>query len=177
MDINKKLKETKAALQALGQERINRNQQVDFLLDLVARFQDVMSNALRGNYGADDIFDKVKRFRLATTVIDRNDQFKSDMMNMGHIYRFRTEDDDESRPSASSKAKDAEGVIDDGHITTRKIDTRIDGNDALTDPELLSPPVDEDIFKWLRGMLLPEIKSKTWCSAPRSTRSDRKSVV
>ncbi|KAL4963472.1 dynamin family protein [Aspergillus stella-maris] len=154
LDINKKLKETKSALQALGQERINRNQQVDFLLDLVARFQDVMSNALRGNYGADDIFDKVKRFRLATTVIDRNDQFKSDMMSMGHIYRFRTEDDGESKPSTSSKAKDAEGVIDDGHITTRKIDTRIDVNDALTDPELLSPPVDEDIFRWLESEYL-----------------------
>ncbi|KAL4926389.1 dynamin family protein [Aspergillus undulatus] len=152
LDINKKLKETKAALQALGQERLNRSQQVDFLLDLVARFQEVMSNALRGNYGADDIFDKVKRFRLATTVIDRNEQFKSDMMNLGHIYRFHTESEANPQPIQTSKAR--EESVDEGHITTRKIDTRIDVNDALTDPEVLSPPVDEDIYQWLESEYL-----------------------
>lgn len=144
MDINKKLKETRLALYALGQKRENRGQQVDFLLDLVARFQEIMGNAVRGNYGTDDIFDKVQDFRLATTVIDRNEQFRVDMANMGHVYRFRKDND--THPAAKAKT---DCDLDDGHVSTRKIDTKLDINDALTDPELVMPPIDDDILQWL----------------------------
>ncbi|KAL2817509.1 P-loop containing nucleoside triphosphate hydrolase protein [Aspergillus cavernicola] len=88
MDVSKKLKEARAALQALGHERVTRQQQVDFLLDIVSRFNEIRADALKGNYGTDDIFDKVQRFRLATTVIGRNEQFKADMTHLGHVYRF-----------------------------------------------------------------------------------------
>ncbi|RDW58965.1 uncharacterized protein DSM5745_11171 [Aspergillus mulundensis] len=152
MDINKKLKDTKAALIALGQERVNRSQQVDFLLDLVAKFQEIMANALRGNYGANDIFDKVKRFRLATTVIDRNEQFKSDMTNLGHVYRFRTDTD--TGPHPVLKLKNNDDTNEENMVSTRKIDTRLELNDALIDPELINPPVEDDIYSWLEAEYL-----------------------
>ncbi|KAL4983311.1 P-loop containing nucleoside triphosphate hydrolase protein [Aspergillus falconensis] len=150
VDINKKLKETKASLLALGQERLNRSQQVDFLLNLVERYQEVISNALRGNYGTNDIFDKVKRFRLATTVIDRNEQFRSDMMNLGHVYRFCTETEASQYPSAKARDR-TNGDDEDSMFSTRKIDTRIEPNDAPIGPEPISPPVEDDIYSWLEA--------------------------
>ncbi|KAL4999961.1 P-loop containing nucleoside triphosphate hydrolase protein [Aspergillus recurvatus] len=150
LDINQKLKETKASLLALGQERLNRSQQIDFLLDLVAKYQEVMSNALRGNYGTNDIFDRVKRFRLATTVIDRNEQFRSDMVTLGHVYRFRFQT--EASPSPSSRARvRTDGSNEDSMFSTRKIDTRVELNDALIGPEPISPPVEDDIYSWLEA--------------------------
>ncbi|KAL4744658.1 hypothetical protein BDW72DRAFT_78884 [Aspergillus terricola var. indicus] len=150
VDINKKLKETQASLLALGQERLNRSQQIDFLLDLVAKYQEVMSNALRGNYGTNAIFDKVKRFRLATTVMERNEQFRSDMMNLGHVYNFRT--GTEGSPSLSSRARDrTESGNEDNMVSTRKIDITVELNDVLLGPELISPPVEDDIYSWLEA--------------------------
>ncbi|KAL4735605.1 P-loop containing nucleoside triphosphate hydrolase protein [Aspergillus similis] len=148
VDINKNLKETQASLLALGQERLSRSQQIDFLLDLVAKYQEVISNALRGNYGTNAIFDKVKRFRLATTVIDRNEQFRADMMNLGHVYNFRT--GTEASPFLTPKAKDRTNDGDeDSMVSTRKIDITVELNDVVLDPEPISPPLEDDIYSWL----------------------------
>ncbi|KAL4816785.1 P-loop containing nucleoside triphosphate hydrolase protein [Aspergillus spinulosporus] len=153
VDINKKLKETQASLLALGQERLNRSQQVDFLLDLVAKYQEVISNALRGNYGTNGIFDKVKCFRLATTVIERNELFRSDMMNLGHVYNFRT--GTEGSQSLSSRARDRiGGGNEDSMVSTRKVDVTAELNDVLLGPELINHPVEEDIYSWLEAEYL-----------------------
>ncbi|KAL4778612.1 P-loop containing nucleoside triphosphate hydrolase protein [Aspergillus varians] len=153
LDINKKLKETRAALYAIGQERANRSQQVDFLLGIVARFQEIVGNALRGNYGADEIFSKVQRFRLATTVIDRNEQFKSDMIQIGHVYRFRS-DAEASHPAPTLRIPKHTSHLHEPQVSTRKIESGLELKDTLTSPELLSPPVDDDIFRWLESEYL-----------------------
>ncbi|KAL4867954.1 hypothetical protein BDV12DRAFT_197670 [Aspergillus spectabilis] len=145
LDINKKLKDTKGALNAFGQERVNRKQQVDFLLGIVARFEEIMSNALRGNYGADDIFDKVKQFRLPTTVMNRNEQFKADMMNFGHIYRFRDFEIESNQPTNTKVDKE------ESQFNTRKFENKLDLNDTLVDSELLNPPIEDDIYLWLNS--------------------------
>lgn len=192
LDINKKLKEAKAALHALGNERAHRSQQLDFLLDIVAKFQEIMGNALRANYGADGIFDKHKRLRLATIVVDRNEQFKSDMMRLGHVYRFRNEAETTSQPPSTSP-NDSRGT--EIQATTRKVETRLDVNDNLIESELLSAPVADDIYKWLeteyrssRGFevgtfntsLLPTVmrrQSKKWKSISLGYISDIIAVV
>ncbi|KAL5344062.1 hypothetical protein BJX70DRAFT_7282 [Aspergillus crustosus] len=107
-----------------------------------------MSNALRGNYGTDDIFDKVKQFRLATTVIDRNEQFKADMMNLGHVYRFRNSNVESNQPT---HVKVDKGDKEEVQFITRKVETKLDLNDTLVDSELLTPPVEDDIYLWLSG--------------------------
>jgi hypothetical protein len=112
-----------------------------------------MSNALRGNYGANGIFDKVKRFRLATTIIERNEQFRSDMMNFGHVYNFRN--GTEGSPSLLSRARDrTDGGNEDSMVSTRKFDITVELNDGLLGPEHISPPVEDDIYSWLEAEYL-----------------------
>ncbi|KAL4880632.1 P-loop containing nucleoside triphosphate hydrolase protein [Aspergillus karnatakaensis] len=143
LDINKKLNETKTSLNSLGHERATREQQVDYLLDIVAKFETIMANALRGNYGADEIFEKVKQFRLATTIINRNEQFKADMMALGHVYRFRGEETEPPQPVHQKVEKEETQFI------TRKIETKLDLNGTLVEGELLAQPVEDDIYQWL----------------------------
>ncbi|KAI9373466.1 P-loop containing nucleoside triphosphate hydrolase protein [Aspergillus egyptiacus] len=148
-DINIKLKEAKRALHAIPLERIERRQQIDFLLAVISRFQDLAANAVSGNYGRNEIFDKIHRCRLATMVRDRNDQYKADMIQFGHTYRFRSVGP-ETRRAQPDKSKDYP-VLDEGHIITRRIDATLDIRDILADSEAVSPPVNDDIYQWLHG--------------------------
>ncbi|KAL3480843.1 P-loop containing nucleoside triphosphate hydrolase protein [Aspergillus californicus] len=153
-DINKRLKEARSAILSLGQERVTNKQQVDFLLEIVGKFQEIGANALRGNYGTADIFEKVKRFRLATMVIGRNEQFKSDMTNLGQVYRFhKNEVKDPRMPHPVGKGQDDE-LQEEPAIPTRKIDTKLDINDFLSENELVSPPTNDDILHWLEAEYL-----------------------
>ncbi|GBF62507.1 interferon-induced GTP-binding protein [Trichophyton mentagrophytes] len=58
-----------------------------FLINLVERFQKVMSYAMAANYGADNIFDKPEQ-RIATEVARRSDIFSEQMEKWGHKCQF-----------------------------------------------------------------------------------------
>lgn len=79
LEILKRLKSRKQALKDLGNERVTPEQQRRYLLDAVARFQEIVSQGLSSNYGTDDIFDSRPNLRLATLVMRRHTVFAGDL--------------------------------------------------------------------------------------------------
>lgn len=56
-EVAKLLKETKDAMEILGDRRDTPEKQRGVLLEIVAAFQDITSNAIATNYGAHEIFE------------------------------------------------------------------------------------------------------------------------
>ncbi|KAL3464549.1 P-loop containing nucleoside triphosphate hydrolase protein [Aspergillus heterothallicus] len=148
-EINKKLNEAKTALGVLGEERNNLKSQADFLLDIVAKFQDVRAKALSGNYTSSDLFDKAKLARLATAVLTRNEQFQHDMIRFGHVYAFQPSESDFSGQYQLAHQSSTTNTKQEPQLVTRKIDTALDVSDILVDSERISQPDSDDILRWL----------------------------
>lgn len=103
-DINKRLNSCKQQLEALGPCRETKEQQQKHLLDLATRFQKITSLALDARYGGDDIFQDLGGLKLATSIVDRNEEFSNDVRKRGHTIGFEqtseeTESDIEDEPS------------------------------------------------------------------------------
>jgi hypothetical protein len=148
-EINRKLNEAKTALAILGEERNNSKAQADFLLDIVAKFQDVRAKALSGNYTSSDLFDKAKLARLATTVLTRNEQFQHDMIRFGHVYAFQPNETDFSGQHQLTDQSSPASAQQDTQLRTRRIDTHLEVSDILVECEVFSEPDREDILRWL----------------------------
>ncbi|OJD16945.1 hypothetical protein AJ78_02927 [Emergomyces pasteurianus Ep9510] len=92
-EIGKRLKASREALRSLGVERDTPEKQSRFLLDIVKRFQDLVTLALTTNYGADDLFDEHPNLRIATEVVRRNSIFSNQMEKLGQEYWFNPKDE------------------------------------------------------------------------------------
>ena len=75
-------------MEALGSSRETREQQQKFLLELATRFQTITSLAIGANYGSDKIFEGSFDLRLATAIVNRNEQFAIDVSRWGHTIHF-----------------------------------------------------------------------------------------
>jgi hypothetical protein len=113
-----------------------------YLLDIISKFQTIAQNAKSINYGANDCFDETQELRLATLVVNRNDEFANDMEKRGNLRQSET-DDESSGPVMASNSED-EGKT----IYSRKLDPRSDLEDILPQPaEVPEPP--PSITEWL----------------------------
>ncbi|KAJ5164199.1 uncharacterized protein N7500_006029 [Penicillium coprophilum] len=83
-EVGQKLKAMEQDLYALGTERGNPERQRSFILDIVTKFQDIVSQAMATSYGTHELFERYPDARLATIVRNRMDIFKSDMENDGN---------------------------------------------------------------------------------------------
>ena len=72
----------------MGSSRETREQQQKFLLELATRFQTITSLAIGANYGSDKIFEGSFDLRLATAIVNRNEQFANDVSRWGHTINF-----------------------------------------------------------------------------------------
>lgn len=118
-DVGRKLKAARHDLSALGNERSTPEQQRSFLLDVITRFQDIVSQAMATSYGTHELFDKEKHSRLATIVRNRMDVFKSDMEEYGFEYQFISENSDKL-PAPMQPMEGEEDQEDGGGIPVRK---------------------------------------------------------
>ncbi|KAJ6188349.1 hypothetical protein N7519_003257 [Penicillium mononematosum] len=87
-EVGRKLKAMKQDLSALGIERSTPEQQRNFLLDIIVKFQNIVSQAMATSYGTHELFEKAEDTRLATIVRNRMDVFKSDVEEYGFECQF-----------------------------------------------------------------------------------------
>ncbi|CRL24314.1 Interferon-induced Mx protein [Penicillium camemberti] len=130
-DVGRKLKAMKHDLSALGNERSTPEQQRSFLLDVITRFQDIVSQAMATSYGTHELFDKEKQSRLATIVRNRMDISKSDMEEYGVQYKF----------------EDDVGIPVRKHLDVSEHSGAIDG--ILHEQEIATKPTDDSILVWI----------------------------
>ncbi|KAF7590639.1 hypothetical protein BBP40_002587 [Aspergillus hancockii] len=152
-EIARRLKDSRNALKELGDERETPEQQATFLTDIMTKFQDITSQALSTNYGANDIFDKHEELRLATIIVTRDAGFAEDLSQWGHEYKFKVHDDEGHKSStANDIATPPPEPNDEKGVETRKMNTVAELDGIIDDQTFESLPIDEDILEWLKKL-------------------------
>ncbi|KAE8376986.1 P-loop containing nucleoside triphosphate hydrolase protein [Aspergillus bertholletiae] len=152
-EISKRLKEAKSSLKALGNERETPEQQAGFLLDIIAKFQEIAAQALSTNYGGSDIFDSHMDLRLATMVVTRDTVFADDLGRYGHEYNFKSCEKKVADLSDWNATKQPSVKIDDqSDIKTRKTDSVLELDDVVSEQSHESLPSDDNIYEWLQEL-------------------------
>lgn len=172
-EVGRKLNAMKQDLFALGDERSAPEQQRGFLLDVVTKFQEIVSQAMTTSYCMHALFEKDEDFRLATQIRNRMDTFKSDMDEHGVEYQFDTGTLN-AKCSSSEDDEDEDGDDGNDEISVRK-NTNVSENraidDILQEQEFVNKPKDDSIIAWIeeqcrasRGFEIGTFQSSLLCT-------------
>lgn len=162
----------KQDLSALGIERSTPEQQRSFLLDIIMKFQDIVSQAMATSYGTHELFQKDEDSRLATIVRNRMDVFKSDIEEYGFEYQFlrwtsgtqllsdlggmlESESNSDSDPNFEpdddndNDGGEADGIPVRKNMNASEHGGAIDG--ILHEQQSMKKPTDDSILAWIEG--------------------------
>lgn len=134
-----------------------------YLVEIATRFQDVTSLALGAQYGADDLFDQNPGLRLATAIVNRNENLSEDVETCGHTYEFDDETPSGSEPFSveeklsvddTSSLGDQKGDVydvdeHDDDVRTRKTVSHPELEDIMQESEVLDKPIADGMHSWL----------------------------
>jgi hypothetical protein len=137
-DVGRRLEESRASLRALGADRGSQEQQRAFLLDLITRFQEAVTQALHANYSANDLFEERPYLRLATLLVDREARFAEHLTKRGQEYIFGDEE---------AESEDEE--VPPEPISIRSTPDPPELEDILKVDDCLHMPK-EDILPWIK---------------------------
>ncbi|KAH8435114.1 dynamin family protein [Aspergillus melleus] len=146
-EILRRLKESKDELHRMGGERDTQDQQMNYLLNIVSRFQEITNQALNTHYGANEVFDQYPELRLATLAVTRSISFSDDLTKWGHEYQFKEENTD----TLEDKCAEPTGDISQSQhsIETRKTPNVLALATIVPDNSLELSPSNSDIHQWL----------------------------
>ncbi|KGO74725.1 Dynamin [Penicillium italicum] len=157
-EVGQKLKAMKYDLSTLGTERITPEQQRNFLLDIIMKFQDVVSQAMATSYGTHELFEKDDDSRLATIIRNRMDVFKSNIEEHGFEYRFLrwasgTQQSSSTEVVCESESESDDDDDDEDGIPVRKNMSASEHSGVidsiLHEQELVKKPTDDNILTWI----------------------------
>ncbi|RJE20074.1 DYNc [Aspergillus sclerotialis] len=151
LEVNKKLKSKKNELLGLGTERDTSEKQSNYLLDIVAKFQELTSQALATNY-SNDLFDENSDLRLATVLRNRCEAFKDDMSNYGHEYSFASADSNQKQNGLCGPHNGEMETDSAEAVSVRKNGNLTELEGILYDQEILPLPSDDDILDWIEKL-------------------------
>ncbi|KAL1885821.1 hypothetical protein Plec18167_001317 [Paecilomyces lecythidis] len=160
-EISRKLKACQDDLAGLGEERETQEQQIRYLLKVMNSFENITRHALSTNYSSNDHFDKDEELRLATRVVNRNEEFSNNMALWGHEYDFAIDKtsgseagsyDADSKDEYQSEDEDQSDTRESHLCESRKLDVSPDLQDILPLEEggSLCRPRDDDIYGWIK---------------------------
>ncbi|KAK0618698.1 putative dynamin-related protein 4A [Lasiodiplodia hormozganensis] len=117
VEINKKLKKSRAELEALGSKRDTPAEQSRFLIDMADKFQNIVGKALAARY-SDECFAEHPELKIATLVVQRDEVFSKDFATHGHTYRFKDfwDDDEKEADAVSCFTQDDDDIDSTNHI-------------------------------------------------------------
>ena len=152
-DVNMRLKKCKRALDGMGPDRANQDQQFEYLLGLATRFQAITAHALRAHYGSDEIFDESIALKLATQVVQRNTTFSDDIWQKGHTMKFSNKvgfEVNEDTSSSDISSEDENDTYQDGGFSkVRYHDHHRELEDLMQDDNQVPLPKKSGIRQWL----------------------------
>jgi hypothetical protein len=149
-DVSRRLQDSRKSLRDLGADRGSQEQQRTFLLDVITRFQDAVSQALHTNYAANDLFEGRPDLRLPTLLVDREAKFAEDLTKWGQEFIF-TDEEAEGKDEAGGKD---EAAGKDEKLSSETISLRL----TRDPPELEDILKDDDIVHSPKQGILPWIE-------------------
>ncbi|PLB49900.1 vacuolar sorting protein VPS1, dynamin [Aspergillus steynii IBT 23096] len=146
-EILNKLRKSKDDLHRMGGERETSEQQANYLLNIISRFQEIANQALNAHYGADEVFDNYPELRLATLATTRNTNFAEELVRWGHEYRFK----EETKEALDEGCVEVQGEpIQSQHsVETRKTSNVPALTTMVPESPLEEAPSNSDIHQWL----------------------------
>ncbi|KAI0409965.1 dynamin GTPase [Xylaria palmicola] len=159
-EVGQKIKEVQRQLNKLGPKRQTQAEHVQFLMEIALRFQDAAAAAARADYGQSSLFGD-KTLRLATSAINRGEEFARLMGTSGHRYKFDNSDimkdisDLEPETSETSETG-LDGQSTEGSSSqsnTRRVPNHVDVEDLMHNAiATVSAPRDHQILSWLKSV-------------------------
>ncbi|RWA03831.1 hypothetical protein EKO27_g11278 [Xylaria grammica] len=155
-EINQKIKKVRKQLDNLGPRRQSQAEQVQFLMDIALRFQNVAAAASRADYGLVIFGDRV--MCLATDAVNRADEFADLMGSIGHEFTF--DDSDGTEDIEECEAEDFElemdgPIVDESspQFNVRSVPDHTDVEDMVHSVTVtVLEPYDDDILAWLKSV-------------------------
>ncbi|KAL1999666.1 hypothetical protein VTN02DRAFT_4193 [Thermoascus thermophilus] len=122
----------------------------------MTEFQDTTTQALRTDYGANDLFDEDENLRLATILVNRNQSFSDDISQWGHEYRFASADMAKDPATAVKKEgeneQEGQKEATKGGVSVRKMESLPELEEILYDQRTVPKASDDDILSWIEGL-------------------------
>ncbi|KAM7197752.1 interferon-induced GTP-binding protein Mx1 [Naviculisporaceae sp. PSN 640] len=143
-DIQKRLNEANAHLQALGKSRGDASSQRSFLADIARVYQEIANDAFDAKYNRRQIFDDSK-MKLITRVREANEAFAKTFSVRGHRQHFEKSDSDKT--SGEKQENEDE----------EKNEDKKPKEDHESDGEKHEPPLEQQgsrVFKELEDILI-----------------------
>ncbi|KAK2000118.1 dynamin family protein [Colletotrichum falcatum] len=167
-EINERLAEAKAQLEALGQSRSTADEQRAYLGKIVSRYIQLRDFSLNAYYTGDPLFEKSPEYRLATRIREMNSAFSLMFFNRAHTRSFDDLDQDkkvdieadkgnnEDEDEDEDEDKDEDTSRNDLYKVTFEIPPDEFGElDAvLSEACKCAAPRDDDIMKHLKQLYL-----------------------
>ena len=151
-EIEKKLAVCKRMLKSLGAERDTADKQAQYLFDVATEFQRIVGLSVKADYGSDNIFDELTELRLATKLVDCNEEFARDMEEFGHQYQFQKDPSQEEVITEDLSWGVSSTEEQSNYIVTRRIGNALELNEVLYAKDELAGPSPLDILDWLKSM-------------------------
>ncbi|TAQ84807.1 hypothetical protein B7494_g6867 [Chlorociboria aeruginascens] len=92
LDVRHKIHELEGELDGLGPARETSNDQRNHLIRIASKFQGLVVKAIDAYYGRDQCFEDDENFRLATNVMEMNQEFSETISCRGFTRSFRNSD-------------------------------------------------------------------------------------
>ncbi|KAJ9306751.1 hypothetical protein DTO217A2_3738 [Paecilomyces variotii] len=141
------------ALRSRLQETVTTNARQAFA-SVMNSFEGITRHALSTNYSSNDHFDEDEELRLATRIVNRNDEFSNDMALWGHEYDFaidKTHGSTADPHHTDIKDEDQSDTRKRYFLESRKLAVLPDLEDILHLEEggSLGRPRGDDIYAWI----------------------------
>ncbi|KXJ94873.1 interferon-induced GTP-binding protein Mx2 [Microdochium bolleyi] len=112
VEIERKLKACETALEAMGLSRGDESSQRLFLGRAASRFQRIAECAVSGQYIADPLFKRISTLKLATRMMELNEDFANDFWKRGHKFQLGSDGvEREEKPFISQSSPELCGDI------------------------------------------------------------------
>ncbi|GJC78046.1 interferon-induced GTP-binding protein Mx2 [Colletotrichum liriopes] len=111
-EINERLADAKAQLEALGQPRSTADEQRAYLGKIVSRYIQLKGFSLNAYYTGDPLFEKHPEYRLATRIREMNSAFSLVFFKSAHTRSFDKLDEDEEIETEDDKVEAEDGDED-----------------------------------------------------------------
>ncbi|KAK2041561.1 dynamin family protein [Colletotrichum somersetense] len=159
-DINERLADLKAQLEALGQSRSTADEQRAYLGKVVSRYLQLRDFSLNAYYTGDPLFEKQPEYRLATRIREMNSAFSLMFFRSAHTRNFDNLDEDQNGQTEGDKRsfedEDEDASRNDLYELAFVIPPdEFDELDAvLSEPCKCAAPRNDDIMKHLEQLYL-----------------------
>ncbi|KAK1978506.1 dynamin family protein [Colletotrichum cereale] len=159
-EINERLADAKAQLEALGQPRSTADEQRAYLGKIVSRYIQLRNFSLDAYYTGDPLFEKKPEYRLATRVREMNTAFSLTFFKNAHTRSFDDLDEEKDEESGGehedSGDEDEDASRDDLYEVAfgMPLDEFGELDAVLSEPCKCAAPRNDDIMKHLEQLYL-----------------------